>query len=60
MNDSFIVITWTDNIQELMEKDGFAENACLINDEPFLTEYGSSAYFVRGCWLDKVLSNIDN
>lgn len=47
--DTFIVVTWPD-VQELMDLDGFEENSCLINDEPLLDEYGSSAYFVRESW----------
>lgn len=41
-------------VQELMELPGFAENACLANDEEFLeqnTSIGSSAYFVSVEWL---------
>jgi len=56
-NDTtFDVITWSDDIQHYMEIDGFRENSCLINDEPLLSEYGSSAYFIRRSWLE-TLSN---
>lgn len=48
--DSFTTIVWPDS-QELMEKRGFEENSVLINDEPLLSEYGSSAYLVRNSWL---------
>lgn len=50
--DTFIIVTWPD-IQDYMDKDGFDENSCLINEEPFLSEYGSSAYFVRLSWAEK-------
>ena len=48
--DRFVVVTFP-SIQSLMELDDFDDNCCLINDEPFLTEYGSSAFFVRESWL---------
>lgn len=50
MEDRFVVVTWPE-IQNLMVFEGFEENACLINDQPFLDEYGLSAYFVRESWL---------
>lgn len=51
MNDDiFEVVTWPE-IQELMDKEGFQDNSCLINDEPLFSEYGSYAYFVRQTWL---------
>ena len=46
------IIQWPE-IQALMEKDGFQDNAYLINDEQGINEYGSSAYFVNKEWLDK-------
>jgi hypothetical protein len=51
MKETFIIITWPE-IQDYMDKPGFEENSCLINEEPFLSEYGSSAYFVRESWAD--------
>ena len=50
MEDLFEVSTFPD-VQYLMDVEGFDENAILINDEPFLSEYGSSAYLVRKSWL---------
>lgn len=50
MKDTFVVVMWPES-QELMELEGFDENACLVNDSPFLEEYGSSAFFVRQSWL---------
>ena len=52
MEDTFEVVCWPES-QMLMEKPMFRENSSLINDEPLLTEYGSSAYFVRKSWLDE-------
>ena len=52
MRETFIIITWPD-IQDYMDKPGFEENSCLINEEPFLSEYGSSAYFVRESWVEE-------
>lgn len=46
------IIQWPE-IQALMEKEGFQDNAYLINDEQGISEYGSSAYFVNKEWLDK-------
>lgn len=40
MEDLFTVVTWPES-QDLMELEGFEDNAILINDEPFLTEYGA-------------------
>lgn len=52
MNETFVIITWPE-IQDYMDKPGFEENSCLINEEPFLSEYGSSAYFVRELWVEE-------
>lgn len=49
--DTFIIIGWPE-IQSYMEREGFDENSCLINEDPFLSEYGSSAYFVRKSWIE--------
>lgn len=46
------IIQWPE-IQVLMEKDGFQDNAYLINDEQGINEYGSLAYFVNKEWLDQ-------
>ena len=51
MEDLFTVVTWPES-QVLMELEGFEDNAILINDEPFLTEYGNSAYLVRVSWIE--------
>lgn len=50
--ETFEVVCWPD-VQHLMEKDGFEENAYLINDEKGLEDYGSSAYFVSSEWLEE-------
>lgn len=52
MKETFIIVTWPE-IQDYMDKPGFEENSCLINEEPFLSEYGSSAYFVRKSWAEE-------
>lgn len=49
----FEVVCWPD-VQFLFEQEGFQENAYLVNDEKGMLEFGSSAYFVRKEWLDKV------
>lgn len=46
------IIQWPE-IQALMEKEGFQDNAYIINDEQGINEYGSSAYFVNKEWLNK-------
>ena len=51
MTDQFEVVQWPET-QNLMELEGFEENSILINSEPLLTEYGSSAYLVRSSWLN--------
>jgi hypothetical protein len=52
MEDIYEVVCWPES-QMLMEKPMFRENSSLINDEPLLSDYGSSAYFVRKSWLEK-------
>ncbi len=49
----YVVVTWPDS-QQLMDKEGFAENSYLVNDEQGLEDFGSSAYFVDEDWLDSV------
>ena len=51
-NNTFIVITFPE-VQSLQEIQGFKDNSHLINDEPLVSEYGNSAYFVRLSWLKK-------
>lgn len=52
----YLLIEWSD-VQELMTKEGFRDNACLANDKQFLesnTIIHDSAYFVSEEWLKKV------
>lgn len=49
----FILVEWPET-QNLMDHEGFEENACLANDDYFLKTYGSSAYFVNEEWLKEV------
>ena len=42
----YVVVTWPE-IQFYMNREGFNENAYLINDEKGMEEFGSSAYFVN-------------
>ena len=58
MQDKFIIITWPE-IQDYMDKPKFKENSCLINEEPFFSEYGSSAYFVREFWIGEADKQIE-
>lgn len=48
--DDYTIVCWP-YTQELMTNIGFHKNACLINDELFVDQYGSSAYFVNKKWL---------
>jgi len=41
----YILILWPDS-QEYMEEDWFRDECILMNDERFLNEIGSSAYFI--------------
>ena len=47
----YVVVTFPE-VQHLMDKEGFEENAYLINDEHGIEEFGSSAYFVDEDWLN--------
>ena len=47
------IIQWPE-IQDLMERVGFQDNAYLVNDEQGINEFGSSAYFVNKEWLNEV------
>lgn len=51
--DKYIVVQWPD-IQTYMDKEGFKDNAHLINDEKGIELFGSSAYFINEEWADKV------
>ena len=53
MKEEFIVIQWPE-VQELMEFEGFSENAALVNTRPLYDEFGDSAFFVRKQWLDSI------
>ena len=54
--EKFIIVAWPE-IQNLETKEGFEDNACLINDEPFLTKYGTGAYFVNEEWYKNITKN---
>lgn len=51
--EKYIVVQWPD-IQTYMDKEGFEDNAHLINDERGIELFGSSAYFINEGWADKV------
>lgn len=48
--ETYEIVCWPD-VQLLFSKDGFKQNAYLINDEKGLEDFGSSAYFVNSDWL---------
>lgn len=45
----YIVLLW-DEAQSLQDKEGFDNNAYLIEDEKGLKDFGSGAYFVNKNW----------
>ena len=51
MSDRYVIVTWPES-QELIDKEDFEKNACLINDDTFLEIYGSQSYFVNESWLN--------
>ena len=53
VSEEFIVIPWPE-VQELMNKEGFRENSCLVNDFPLYEEFGDQAYFVRKQWINSI------
>lgn len=48
--DTYEIVCWPE-IQFLFGKEGFKQNAYLINDEKGIDDFGSSAYFVNSDWL---------
>lgn len=50
--DTFEVVCWPES-QELMDIEGFEENAYLVSDDKGLLEFGSQAYFVNRRWLEE-------
>jgi hypothetical protein len=56
MKDNFIVVRWP-AIRELMNKEGFKDNAELIEDERYYQLYGDSVYFVNKEWYNKVMNH---
>lgn len=49
----YVIVEWP-YTQAYMELDDFYEHACLINDEKWLDQYGSSSYFVEEDWLNSI------
>lgn len=47
-------------VQTLFEKQGFDDNAYLINDEKGIKDFGPCAYFVKKEWLNKVNNYVEN
>ena len=58
MKETFIIITWPE-IQDYMDV-WFEENSCLINEEPFLSEYGLSLFCQRIMGLKKQTNKFNN
>lgn len=53
MNDKYIIVQWPES-QYFLDRD----DCCLINTEPFLSIYGSSAYFVPEKVYTLVIENL--
>ena len=53
MEPKFIIVEWPE-IQFYMDQEEFDSNCCLINDESWLDQYGSSSYFVNEKWKQKI------
>ena len=45
MEKEYVIIPWPDS-QELMDEEWFDDECILINEDPLLSQVGSSAYFV--------------
>lgn len=56
MEEEYIAMPFPE-VQSLFEKEGFDDNAYLINDEKGLKDFGSSAYFTKKEWLNKVTND---
>lgn len=41
-------------VQSLFEKEGFDDNAYLINDEKGIKDFGPCAYFIKKEWFNKI------
>ena len=52
MKTTYEVVTWPES-QDLMDREGFYDNAYLINDDKGMEDFGGSAYFVDSEWLSK-------
>lgn len=50
--EEYITMTFPE-VQSLFEKEGFDDNAYLINDEKGIEDFGPCAYFVKKEWLNK-------
>ena len=53
----FVAIPFPE-IQSMMELPEFEDNSILINTDPFISEFGYSAYLVRYTWLVRNLPKI--
>lgn len=51
MRETFVVVEWPES-QLLFDKEGFRENAYLVNDEVGMETFGSAAYFVNKKWYE--------
>lgn len=49
----YVIVEWP-YTQLLMEHADFCDHACLINDESWLDQYGSSSYFIEEDWLKQI------
>lgn len=53
MKSKFVIVEWPE-IQSYIDKEGFDNNCCLINDDTWLDQYGALSYFVNEEWKHKV------
>lgn len=49
----FVIVEWPE-IQSYIDKEGFDNNCCLINDDTWLDQYGALSYFVNEEWKHKI------
>lgn len=54
-SEKWTIVQWPE-IQDLMDLEGFKDNAYPINDEKGMEDFGSSAYFVNENWLKNLES----
>ena len=54
INRKFIILPW-EKVQAVLDKPGFQENSCIIENTYLINKYGSSSFFIDEEWYNNLI-----